>query len=137
MSNIQLKAEKHLAALQLKGSHYSVYCVTDANTIKLTRFLRRYLIKQLGHRPQYHLFWLHTSQGTLIYISSDMTVRRIISQLYKEATALQHCSTASQVYVGNSKRHLADAIACGVDSYKPKGNHAHSVGGSVLTGVNK
>lgn len=134
---IKHKATQHLLSLQEAGNHYSVHLVNDAKTIPLTRFLRRFIIKRLGHRAYYKIFWISTTQGTMFCVSTDKTVQRIMADFFQESVTLQHCTTATPLYVGRNKNELANAIAFGVESYKSKGNHAHSIGGSVLTGVNK
>lgn len=127
------KAIHHLCAMQETGTHYSIHLVTDVRTIKLTRFLRRFFIKQLGHRPDYHLFWMSTNQGTMVCVSGDKTIHRIMDEFYKEAINLKHCSTVHQVYVGASKNGLANAIALGILHYESKGDRARSLGGSAIS----
>jgi hypothetical protein len=112
--------------------HYSVYLVANAKTIPLTRFLRRFLIKQLGYSPQYHLFWLHTIEGTLFCVAGNKTVQRLMFEFFLEATHLEHCLGASPLYVGKSKNELAKTIALGILHYQPKGR-AKSLGGSVVS----
>jgi hypothetical protein len=119
--------------MQEAGNHYSVYIVKDANNIKLTRYLRRFVIERLGHRPPFHLFWLHTSEGTMFCVAADKAVHRIMEDFFKEAVRLQHCSTATRLYTGSSKNELAKAIAIGILHYEPKGSNAKSFGGSVIS----
>jgi hypothetical protein len=132
IQGLRFKCIRHLAAMQETGNHHSIYIVTDANTINLTRFLRRFFIKRLGYRPQYHLFWLSTTEGTMLCVSGDMTIRRIMGDFFQEAINLSHCSTASPFYIGSSKHELAKAIAIGILHYQPKGR-AKSFGGSVIS----
>ena len=127
------KAIRHLCAMQEAGKHFSAYMVTDAKTIPLTRFLRRFLIKRLGYKPQYHLFWCNTTEGTLFCVAADKAVQRVMFEFFLEAVELEHCVGASPVYSGHSKNELAKTIALGILHYETKGNHAKSLGGSVIS----
>ena len=129
----QKQAPRHLAALLETGTQYSVYLVGPrVNIIKLTRFLPRFLKQRLSVRPAYHIFWFATSQGLCVAISSNMAVRRLIDDFYKEAVKLRYIEGANQLYIGGNKTKLTTTLGALTLQYKPQ-KGIRTLGGSVVS----
>lgn len=133
MATLRRQAPRHLAALYETGTQYSVYMVGPrVNILKFTRFLPRFLKQRMGIRPKYHIFWFATSQGLCVAISSNMAVRRIIDDFYKEAVKLRHVEGAYQMYIGGDKAKLTTILAAFLLQYQPQ-KGTRTLGGSIVS----
>lgn len=133
MATFQHKGVRHLAAMYETGTQYSVYMVgPGVNVLKLTRFLPRFLKQRMDIRPKYHIFWFATTEGLCIAISSNMAVRRIIDDFYKEAVNLRYIEAAYQMYLGGNKTKLTSTLAVFMLQYQPQ-KGIRTLGGSVVS----
>lgn len=133
MTIFRSQAPRHLAALFETGTQYSVYMVgPGVNILKFTRFLPRFLKQRLSVRPKYHIFWFATSQGLCVAISSNMAVRRIIDDFYKEAVKLKYLEGAYQLYLGGNKTKLTTTLAAMMLQYQSQ-KGIRTLGGSVVS----
>lgn len=132
-TSFRRQAPRHLAALFETGTQYSVYMVGPrVNVLKFTRFLPRFLKQRTGMRPKYHIFWFATTEGLCVAISSNMAVRRIIDDFYKEAVKLQYVEGAYQMYLGGNKTKLTTTLAAFFLQYQPQ-KGIRTLGGSVVS----
>ncbi|MGH8386696.1 MAG: hypothetical protein ACRESJ_14560 [Pseudomonas sp.] len=100
--------------------------------MKFTRFLPRFLKQRLSVRPKYHIFWFATTEGLCVAISSNMAVRRIIDDFYKEAVKLCYVEAAYQMYIGGNKTKLTSTLATFTNQYQPQFG-IRTFGGSVVS----
>ena len=132
-TSFRRQAPRHLAALFETGTQYSVYMVgPGVNILKFTRFLPRFLKQRMGMRPKYHIFWFATTEGLCVAISSNMAVRRIIDDFYKEAVKLQYVEGAYEMYIGGNKAKLTTTLAAFMLQYQPQ-KGIRTLGGSVVS----
>lgn len=132
-TSFRRQAPRHLAALFETGTQYSVYMAGPrVNVLKFTRFLPRFLKQRMGMRPKYHIFWFATTEGLCVAISSNMAVRRIIDDFYKEAVKLQYVEGAYQMYLGGNKTKLTTTLAAFFLQYQPQ-KGIRTLGGSVVS----
>jgi len=129
--------ERSLAYIQLlqQHTHYTLYNITSMKPIIVTRLLRRYLVEHLGIRPEYKVFWLSTTNGTLFCVSGDLTVFRMLPDFIDRAITLQHCTSADVLYAGRGKSMLGRVIEDGVNEYLPRGYHQRAFGGSATNTI--
>lgn len=134
MSTIHRRqAPRHLAALFETGTQYSIYIVGPrVNVLKFTRFLPRFLKQRMGMRPKYHLFWFATTAGLCVAISSNMAVRRIIDDFFKEAAKLRYVEGAHQMYLGGNKTKLTTTLGAFLLQYQSQ-KGIRTLGGSVIS----
>lgn len=131
--SLRRQAPRHLASLLETGKQYSVYMVgPGVNIMKFTRFLPRFLRQRMGMRPKYHIFWFATTDGLCVAISSNMAVRRVIDDFYKEAVKLRYVEGAYQMYLGGNKTKLTTTLDAFMLQYQSQ-KGIRTLGGSVVS----